>query len=427
LRCLAIACFAAILSGRILGAEQGAAPGDSDYLARLKVAERELDVLRVEAGPANTEARRSALSRAMQNLAAVRSQVGDHAGALEAYASMQSQFGGSNDSNVTADASQEYAQSTFAKFTPEPAIAAIARVARDRQIVILNEAHHVPRHRAFAVRLALELRKQGFEYLAMETLAPDVGSLERRGHPTVADGYYSDEPLFGDFIRQALRAGYRPVAYEQGVIDASAPADWIDRIESREEAQANNLIERVLKREPRARLLVYVGYSHAFKGFQEMPGNRRTAWMAERLRSKTGIDPLCIDQTTVIEPRPGSRDRALHDAIFAVRADDSVVLAARDAPTRFMSPDAARIDLQVFHRPSSLMKGRPDWLAMGGYRKPHRIPARLLPDEGRRLIQAFVAGESPDAIPIDQVLVTAGEPPPVLMLPDVRIRFAYQD
>ena len=46
---------------------------------------------------------------------------------------------------------------------------------------------------------------------------------------------------------------------------------------------------------------------------------------------------------------------------------------------------------------------------------------------GRRLIQAFVAGESADAVPMDQVLVTAGETPPVLMLAQGKYRFAVQD
>jgi hypothetical protein len=64
---------------------------------------------------------------------------------------------------------------------------------------------------------------------------------------------------------------------------------------------------------------------------------------------------------------------------------------------------------------------------MHGYRQPRVIPAQLLPKTGRRLVQAFVADESADAVPMDQVLVTAGEPAPVLMLPKGRYRFAFQD
>ena len=83
--------------------------------------------------------------------------------------------------------------------------------------------------------------------------------------------------------------------------------------------------------------------------------------------------------------------------------------------------------MQVWHRPESLREGRPHWLSMNGYRRARAIPAKLLPAQGRRLVQAFVAGESADAVPMDQVLVTAGEAPPVFMLPKGRYRFAYQD
>jgi len=45
-----------------------------------------------------------------------------------------------------------------------------------------------------------------------------------------------------------------------------------------------------------------------------------------------------------------------------------------------------------------------------------------------RAIESFrVSGLRASAIPMDQVLVTAGETPPKLMLPKGKYRFAYQD
>jgi hypothetical protein len=83
--------------------------------------------------------------------------------------------------------------------------------------------------------------------------------------------------------------------------------------------------------------------------------------------------------------------------------------------------------MQVFHRPARGVSGREDWLSIHGYRKPRAIPSELLPTKGRRLIQAFVANEAADAVPMDQVLVTAGAVPPVFMLPKGKYRFAYED
>ena len=60
-------------------------------------------------------------------------------------------------------------------------------------------------------------------------------------------------------------------------------------------------------------------------------------------------------------------------------------------------------------------------------RHPSDVPPSLLPKSGTRLIQAFLASEAQDAIPIDQVLVTAGQAPPKLMLPKKPVRYTYED
>jgi len=61
-------------------------------------------------------------------------------------------------------------------------------------------------------------------------------------------------------------------------------------------------------------------------------------------------------------------------------------------------------------------------------RKPMAIPAGFVPQKGERLVQAFVASESDDAIPVDQVLLRAGDDVPSLMVPGVRpLRLVMQD
>lgn len=88
---------------------------------------------------------------------------------------------------------------------------------------------------------------------------------------------------------------------------------------------------------------------------------------------------------------------------------------------------AGAVDLQVAHPRARLIDGRPDWLAGMGL-EPVPIPARLLPASGRRLVQVFGAADAEDAVPMDQVVVTAGRPAPALMLPPgVAVRYAVQD
>jgi hypothetical protein len=299
------------------------------------------------------------------------------------------------------------------------ALAAILESVRDRQIVIINEAHHEPRDRAFATLVALELRKIGFSYLAVETIGPDTNTSElaARGYPLVRDGYYSREPVFGDFLRRALAVGYEPVSYEQLT---SSDLDPATRLAAREEGQAQNLVDRVFARDPNARVLIHVGYGHLWKGAADADEGRATTFMAERLRVKTGIEPFCIDQTQAL-----SSVIAVNTAILSATKSDSFVLKSRAAPNPYSETGA--VDMYVYRRPARIVKGRPHWLSMRGYRKPRTIPAKLLPKTGRHLVQAFVTGESADAVPMDQVLVIAGQPVPVLMLPKGKFRFAVQE
>lgn len=310
-------------------------------------------------------------------------------------------------------------------FEAREAVRSVVEAAKDRQIVILNEAHSAPRHRAFALLLARELRRIGFEYLAAETLAPAVAELAARGYPVVHDGYYSNEPVFGDFLRQALNAGFKPVAYEHQFDAEFEKLDMVARIEQREIGQARNLVERVLKHNPKARLFIYVGHSHVMKGHQDMGGGRRVAWMAEQLRVMTGIDPLCIDQTLATWREP-AKDKTLTERVFANFDGDSFVLASKTAENRYWN--YGKVDVQIWHRPVTLVHGRPHWLSMNGHRVPRDIPPELLPRAGRRLVQAFVANESADAVPMDQFLVSAGDTHlPKFMLPPGEYRFAWQD
>lgn len=312
--------------------------------------------------------------------------------------------------------SEEAATRFIADHQVRDALQTILEQTRDRQIVMINEAHHVPRDRAFAMLVALELRQRGFRYLAMETLSGDMEAMAARGYSLESNGYYNRDPVFGDFIRRALAAGYTPVAYETDYppgLEGDAFDDY------REQKQAQNLIDRVLAKDPKARILVHVGYGHLQTGKVD-DGEKIWTLMAEWLKVKTGIDPYSIDQTRALPANDSVRK-----AVLAKAPGNPLVLEAVGAGNPFSGSSA--VEMYVYHRPTALVRGRPDWLAMGGYRKPQEIPAKLLPKSGRRLVQAFVAGESADAVPMDQVLVAAGEPRPVFMLPQGKFRFAYQD
>ena len=76
-------------------------------------------------------------------------------------------------------------------------------------------------------------------------------------------------------------------------------------------------------------------------------------------------------------------------------------------------------DLTVIHPRSRYENGRPTWLAMGGRRTSHEVKTEVRPSQGASyLAQAFYAKEmGPEAVPIDQMEYSYGEPVPTLWLP----------
>lgn len=306
---------------------------------------------------------------------------------------------------------------------PRDAIAEIVARARTTRIVILNEAHYSPRDRAFAWQVARALRPLGYDVLAAEAFGNDP---ESPGGPTPAErlaqdgvvrrstGMYTLDPVFANDVRNALTLGYRPIGYEQ----TSSQRTPEGGVPEREQAQADNLMA-YLRAHPTAKLLIHVGHGHVLEGGATKP---EYAMMAQRLKQMSGIDPLTIDQTTLSELAANARP-ALR--IAQSRMDGKAAIFLEQGQPLILGRVADRVDLQVIHPARRYVLGRPAWLAsLGG--RPRAIPPALLPKQGTRLIQAFAADAPEDAVPLDQVLVIAGKPVPVLMVPDGPVRFAMQ-
>ena len=257
----------------------------------------------------------------------------------------------------------------------------------------------------------------GFRYLAMETLPEPTAAIAARGYPPSRRATTAGDPVFGDFIRRALAEGYTPLRtsttqYESGCDSA---VDCPTRGK-----QARNLVDLILAKDPGRELLVHVGYGHLRTGAMDAKSSRSQNAHGRTLAAKTGIDPYCIDQTQALPA-----NESVLAAVFDEAPGRCFVVEARDAECPYS--ESPSVDMNVYHQPTRMVNGRPDWLSMDGYRNPRAIPVTLLPKTGRRLVQAFVARESADAVPIDQVLVAAGARPPMFMLPKGKFRFAFQD
>ena len=302
------------------------------------------------------------------------------------------------------------------------AIAEIVRRAKTTNIVILNEAHNIPRDRAFALQVARALRPLGYSVLAVEAIRnyPVAGDplsgadrLQHDGFARLSTGDYTRDPVFAGFLRGALSLGYEPVAYEE-TKEQMKPGEGIAE---REMAQARNLFDNVFSKKPKAKTLIYVGLSHVAE--KPLSGTDRMAGILKRL---TKVDPLTIDQATITDLTPGTR-RA-YDLAAAKIGNRSGILFDGDKPLVLGLYEDA-VDLQVIHPRRAYRLGRPTWLAaLGG--RPVPVPKDLRTPVSRRLVQVFAANEPTDAVPLDQVLVTADRPVPFLFARPGPLRFQVQ-
>lgn len=281
-------------------------------------------------------------------------------------------------------------------------IEALADAAESARIVIINEAHDQPLHRWVIRTLGLALADD-FEIFAAETFVDEALAERATGRITDAMGSYSDEPMFGRELRALDRAGYRFVAYEIRS-DQRAPEDapTVERVVTREEAQAENLIDAVLNDDPESRVLVHVGYSHALETAVDN-FDREIEWFAARLKRKTGIDPLTISQTHCsLDKADGGPDNAF----------DGLQLA--DGAGAVERPGA--IDRFLAHPPLRFEAGRPAWRrAIGDV--DVAVPDAFRDADERIVVEARAPEDPADEVPIDRLLLYPGESLPLLLPP----------
>jgi hypothetical protein len=286
------------------------------------------------------------------------------------------------------------------------ALETIVQAARSRQIVILNEAHHASRCRAFAAQVAARLHGEGFTVFAAEAFdnsarpSAAAAALNDGAPVTPKIGWYLADPVYAEMVRAARRQGYRFAGYEARAVQLQGTSGD-GEIEAREDAEANNFIADVIDRHPKARILVFCGYDHAVK---TATGDGRM-WFAARLKAKTGIDPLCIAQSWGL-PFSGLEEPALKTVLdtFAPTAP-AILFDQRDRP--FNPSMAGTVDVEVVHPRLAPVDGRPGWLAAGRKRAVFALSALVGPHD---LIQAVPAGEAatPNAVPSDQYPLVPG-------------------
>ncbi len=324
-------------------------------------------------------------------------------------------------------------------YTAVDARQAILELAAPRQAVFINESHYMPMNRAFTLSLLRGLYAKGFRYFAAEALDEKDTDLQKRGYPTISSGTYTSEPVFGDLVRTAIKIGYKIIPYDHFGPKSNNP---IADANERERGEAQNLYDRIFRRDPKAKVLVHAGYGHIAKATTVLnltPGSitSQTAsgtltLMALWFERISKIVPLSIDQTNMTESSIPQNEYPLYQAAIAdnLLQDKPVVLKDKAGHYLASMTNSNAYDLYVFHPRDVYEFGRPTWLSENGQRQAYILPSDLgIPANTPALVQAFYASEDATvAVPIDQIEVKPGlNPLPALMLPAGRFRVRVVD
>jgi hypothetical protein len=316
-----------------------------------------------------------------QDRAQVIGMCGDEAGAMKAW-----RDAGLDYPDPAPDLSTAHAK---------PALETIARMSKGRRVVILNEAHHISRSRAFGEQVMARLREEGFSIFAAEAFdngkPPTGADLVNRGGVVNLDlGVYTRDPVFAELVRAAHTSGYKLATYEETDTErqVSYGSFWTD-VAVREELQAKRL-QDVLDANPKHRAFVYCGYEHVEKN----PKPGKEAWLAARLARRLKTDPLCITQTGGFPEVPTALDHPFMAAVQdKFHPTEPIVIADNKGPLQSLSQNYGKgVDLSVFHPRMDYIDERPGWLVAAPGRKRAQISLPA-PAADLSLIQAVRSDE----------------------------------
>jgi len=262
----------------------------------------------------------------------------------------------------------------------------IIEQSKNEQVIIINEAHHISKHRLFTRSLLQELFDNGYRYLGLEALFDST--INERKYPVIDTGYYTKEPEFGNLITEALKIGFTLFNYE---------ATEGKNGKEREIEQAEN-IQKFIESNPKGKVLIHCGYAHAYE-------NDYPAWgkaMAGRLKENTSIDPLTIDQTMFLEKSDAEYN---HLFIKLNKTKEPIILIDESGKIFNGTNENKQTDIVIIPSKTDYINNRPDWLLRG--RKAYTIPLSKIEKHEPLLILAYRNNEfENNGIPTDIIEIT---------------------
>lgn len=289
----------------------------------------------------------------------------------------------------------------------------ILEKAKHQKVVMIDESHNKPLHRAFTASLLEDFYIMGFRYLAMESLSLFPNASMKQVN--MLTGHYTCEPIAGELARRAISLGFTLVPYEDSA--------YLHTINQRAYAEAENIYQ-IIKRDPTAKILVHTGYAN----IEEAASSDDRIPMAAYFKIISGIDPLTIDQSELTEQSTSEYGSVIYELINLKNSFPTpVVVLKNNRPKDIL--DLNFYDIYVMHPPTKYRNGRPIWNSMNGLKKETPIQPIY---QSLFIVQAYYEKEFNEKIvnklvPADQTYITAPDGYYYIYLQKGRYQVVYRD
>lgn len=267
----------------------------------------------------------------------------------------------------------------------------IINEAKSQQVVMLNEAHHVPYHRIFTKSLLKELYQSGYRYLGCEGIS-DLRIMDK-DKPNIKSGFYIKETQYANLIKYAKNIGYTVFKYDTSGTNAR----------EREIHQAKK-IKNIIDNDKTAKVIIHAGWGH----IREDTAIGKL--MAYRFKEITKINPFTINQTRMNEQGSNNSENSAYKKIKTKLKRPSILV---DRSGNVYTDNIT--DIIIFHPPTQYYKNRPNWLFtyQNSIRYSIQIPKKI---DFPCSVQVFDNTDL-EGVPVDNFEVTSYTKKVILCLP----------
>jgi len=289
----------------------------------------------------------------------------------------------------------------YSSVTLTDAIPYITEQAKQTRLVCINEDPYQTQHRLYATILLQKLHESGYNYLALDCIDSSL-PIHRI---TSASGYALYEPLYADFIREALNLDFKII---------SVPAQ-----------QAATIIT-ILKQDTTAKMIFYTANS-----IEENDTARKPMSVVALIKQQSGIDPLTIDQSTIAENGNNNFLTSLTYYWQTKHVFTRPMLLMEQSHPWQLSADHQH-DVYIIHPKAGFVNTRPAWLQYYNYRRHIFISPPLTVMKTSFLMQAYLADETKTTpvdqlIPFDQTYYLGTRQAILFLKPHTNYKIIYRD